>query len=247
MNRKGEPRLLSPKLLLPPLCLCVSVAWFSVSLQSQTFPTPDYFRRVWSRQEIPEAIPGPERLRDYVISGRLRLTLEDAIRLTLLNNTEVKLNQLQYEGIKYSVLRAYSPFDPLLFSTFNSTRATTPTISQLEGAPTLSNLSQTSFLSFTRLFETGTRGTVSFNGSRQSSNSIFTLFNPSLATGLNFNLAQPLLRNRGFFPNRAPIVIAQRDVKRSRADFEASINDSIFRAVDQYWAVVQTRENLKVL
>jgi len=223
------------------------VVCFSVSLQSQTFPTPDYFRRVWSRQEISETIPGPEKLRDYVISGRLRLTLEDAIRLTLLNNTEVKLNQLQYEGIKYSVLRAYQPFDPLLFSTFNATRATTPTTSQLEGAPTLSNLSQTSFLSFTRLFETGTRGTVSFNGSRQSTNSIFSLFNPSLATGLNFSLAQPLLRNRGFFPNRAPIVIAQRDVKRSRADFEASVNDSIFRAVDQYWAVIQTRENLKVL
>jgi len=247
MNRTGESRLLSLKLLLHSLCLCVSVVCFSVSLQSQTFPTPDYFRRVWSRQEISETIPGPEKLRDYVISGRLRLTLEDAIRLTLLNNTEVKLNQLQYEGIKYSVLRAYQPFDPLLFSTFNATRATTPTTSQLEGAPTLSNLSQTSFLSFTRLFETGTRGTVSFNGSRQSTNSIFSLFNPSLATGLNFSLAQPLLRNRGFFPNRAPIVIAQRDVKRSRADFEASVNDSIFRAVDQYWAVIQTRENLKVL
>ncbi|HEX2522440.1 MAG TPA: hypothetical protein VHP35_09955, partial [Terriglobia bacterium] len=136
-----------------PLRLRVSaVAVLLVSLNasdavSQTFPTPDYLRRVWSRQEIPETIPGPERLHDYVISGRLRLALEDAIRLTLINNTEVKLNQLQYEGIKYSVLRAYQPFDPLLFSTFNATRATTPTISQLEGAPTLSNLSHTSFLS----------------------------------------------------------------------------------------------------
>jgi outer membrane protein TolC len=97
------------------------------------------------------------------------------------------------------------------------------------------------------LFETGTRGTVSFSGARASTNSIFTLFNPSLSTGLNFSLAQPLLRNRGFFPNRAPIVIAQRNVKRSLADFEASVNDSLFRAVDQYWTVIQTRENLKVL
>src|SRR4030095_6311501 len=114
---------------------------------SQTFPTPDYFRRVWSRQEIPETIAGPEKLRNYVFSGGLRLTLEDAIRLTLLNNTEVKLNQLQYEGIKYSVLRAYQPFDPFIFSSFNANRATTPTISELEGAPTLSNLSQNTFFS----------------------------------------------------------------------------------------------------
>ena len=235
------------------LRLCVSaVAFLLLSFRptdavSQTFPTPDYFRRVWSAQAIPETVAGPEKLRDYVISGRLRLTLEDAIRLTLLNNTEVKLNQLQYEGIKYSVLRAYQPFDPFLFSSFNATRATTPTISQLEGAPTLSNLNQNSFFSLSRLFETGTRGTVSFNASKQSTNSIFTLFNPSLATNANVQLSQPLLRNRGFFPNRAPIVIAQRNVKRSLADFEASVNDSLFRAVDQYWTVIQTRENLKVL
>jgi len=247
MNRTGESRLLSLKLLLHSLCLCVSVVCFPVSFLSQTFPTPDYFRRVWSRQEVPETIAGPEKIRDYVISGRLRLTLEDAIRLTLLNNTEVKLNQLQYEGIKYSVLRAYQPFDPFLFSSFNATRATSPTISQLEGAPTLSNLNQNSQFSLTRLFETGTRGTFSFNANRQSNNSIFTLFNPSLLTSMNVSLAQPLLRNRGFFPNRAPIVIAQRNVKRSLADFEASVNDSLFRAVDQYWTVIQTRENLKVL
>jgi len=245
MNRTEQSRLLS--LLLHSLCLCVSVVCFSVSFLSQTFPTPDYFRRVWSSQEVPETIAGPEKLRDYVISGRMRLTLEDAIRLTLLNNTEVKLNQLQYEGIKYSVLRAYQPFDPFLFSSFNAQRQTTPTVSQLEGAPTLSNLNQNTQFSLTRLFETGTRGTVSFSANKQSNNSIFTLFNPSLATAMNVALAQPLLRNRGFFPNRAPIVIAQRNVKRSLADFEASVNDSLFRAVDQYWSVIQTRENLKVL
>ena len=78
MNRTGESCLLSLKLLLHSLCLCVSVVCFSVSLFSQTFPTPDSFRRVWSAQAIPETIAGPEKLRDYVISGRLRLTLEDA-------------------------------------------------------------------------------------------------------------------------------------------------------------------------
>jgi outer membrane protein len=246
VQRQLEVSSLPPRLCVfavPFLLLILS----ATNAISQTFPTPDYFRRVWSAQPIPETIAGPEKLRDYVISGRLRLTLEDAIRLTLLNNTEVKLNQLQYEGIKYSVLRAYQPFDPFIFSSFNANRATTPTISELEGAPTLSNLSQNTFFSLSRLFETGTRGQVSFNANRQSNNSIFTLFNPSLATNATVQLTQPLLRNRGFFPNRAPIVIAQRNVKRSLADFEASVNDSLFRAVDQYWTVIQTRENLKVL
>lgn len=238
------PSLRLPVSVVGLLSLCLIQA---TSLCAQTFPTSDYFRRVWGTLEIPEQITGPEKLRDYVISGRLRLTLEDAIRLTLLNNTEVKLNQLQYEGTRYALLRSHQPFDPFVFSSFSATRATSPTISQLEGAETLSNLNQNSTFNFSQLFQTGTRGSVGFTANKQSTNSIFSLFNPSLATNLNFFLTQPLLRNRGFFPNRAPIVIAQRNVKRSLADFEASVNDSLSRAVDEYWAVIQARENLKVL
>ncbi len=240
--------------MIPSLRLCVLAAAFlgfylaqAAQVCAQTFPAPDYFRRIWGTLEVPEQVTGPDKLRDYVLSGRLRLTLEDAIRLTLLNNTEVKLNQLQYEGSRYALLRTHQPFDPFVFSSFNATRQKLPTISQLEGAETLSNLTQNSTFNFSQLFETGTRSTVAFTANRQSNNSIFTLFNPSLATNLNFFLTQPLLRNRGFFPNRAPIVIAQRNVKRSLADFEASVNDSLSRAVDQYWAVIQARENLSVL
>ena len=52
--------------------------------------------------------------------------------------------------------------------------------------------------------------------------------------------------NRGFFAARAPIVIAQRNVKQTRATFEASVSDSILKAINQYWDVVQARESLKV-
>jgi len=54
------------------------------------------------------------------------------------------------------------------------------------------------------------------------------------------------LRDRGFFPNQAPIVIARRNLNQSQANFEAQINDSISRVINQYWAVVGARENLKV-
>ena len=214
--------------------------------RSQTFPTPDYFHSLTHRPQIPSQLPEPEGLRDYLVSGKLRLALTDAIRLTLLNNTEVHLNQLQYEGTRFAIQRSYQPFDPFFNSGFNATRSTLPTFTQLAGAPTLGDLSQQTQFGYAQTFQTGTQFNTNFSANRSSSNSIFLTFNPSFFTDLNFSFTQPLLRNRGFFPNRAPIIIARRNLNQSRADFEAQVNTSIARAVDQYWNTVQARENLNV-
>jgi outer membrane protein TolC len=182
------------------------------------------------------------------VDGKLRLDLNNAIRLTLLNNTEVRVNQLEYESLRFEIQRAYQPFDPILNSDFGASRQTVPTYSQLQsGMPTLSDLTHQFLVGYTQTFQTGTQYNVSFSSLRVSTNSIFNTFNPSIYSSLNFNFTQPLLRNRGLFPNQAPIVIAQRNLKQSRSQFEAQVNLSIARAVEQYWMVVQARESLKVL
>jgi len=230
------------------LCLVMLITQCAgVSLSAQTFPTPGYFRRVVPRPTPPVQVPGPEGLKDFVVAGKLRLSLDDAIRLTLLNNTDVRINQLALETSGFGVTRAYAAFDPLFTSNFSANRSTTATVSQLEGALVVSSLGQQSQSSYSQTFQTGTRTTVGFNGSRSVSNSAFLTVNPSISANMSFSVSQPLLRNRGFFPNRAPIVIAQRSLKQTRATFEAQVQDSIQRAIDQYWGVVQARENLLVL
>jgi outer membrane protein TolC len=191
-------------------------------------------------------LSGPEGLRDCVVDGKLRLALEDAIRLTLLNNTDVHLNQLPVEQARFTIQRAYQPFDPTSISNFNATRSTQPTFTQLSGAPTLSFLNQQATVGYAQTLQTGTNYQINFSAAKLSTNSIFDFFNPSIFSTVNFSLTQPLLRNRGLFPNRAPIVIAQRNLEQSRAGFETSVNDSIAQAVVQYWGVVQTRESLEV-
>ncbi len=51
----------------------------------------------------------------------------------------------------------------------------------------------------------------------------------------------------GLFANRAPIIIAQRGVRQSRANFETQLNDTVQRVINQYWDVVQARKTLEVL
>lgn len=215
--------------------------------QAQTFPMPEYFRGIFVRPAVSAQPPGPESLRDFVSEGKLRLTLADTIRLTLANNTEIQLNRLQYEGSSFAIDRAYQPFDPVFTASFSANRSTTPTTDQLAGAQTLSTLGQTTNLAFTQRFFTGTQYTIGFNGGKSTSNSIFSNFNPSISSRLDFNVSQPLLRNRGLLPQMAPLIVARRNLQQSRHTFLASVQDSVSQAVNRYWDVVEARDNLQVL
>lgn len=217
------------------------------ALHAQTFPLPKYWEQIFTPQRPVTQLPDPEQLESYVNDGKLTLSLQDAIRLTLLNNTEIKINRSQYEQAAMAVLRAYSPFDPLLTANFRPVRSTQPTTSQLQGAQTLSDLQQPFGAGYSQTFYPGTNLQVRFNTNRSTTNSTFATFNPSFSSSTTFQLSQPLLRGRGWTVNRAPIVVARRNVDQSRASFEAQLNDALLSVINQYWALVQAQKSLAVV
>src|SRR6185437_11328230 len=186
-------------------------------------------------------------LDEFIVEGKLRLGLEGAILLTLLNNSDVNVNRAQFDLSQFAVQRARSPFDPLFVAGFAPTRSVSPSDSSLTGASTLSTLTQTSSAGYSQQFLTGTSVSVGLSTTRFTTNSSFATVNPSFSSGLTFSLSQPLLRNFGFFANRAPIIIAQRGVRQSRANFEAQLNDTVQNVINQYWDVVQAHKTLDVL
>ena len=219
----------------------------SVAASAQTFPQPSYFQKFFARHNGSDVRIAPVGgLEPFIVDGKLRLSLADAIQLTLENNTDIKLNELQLDTARWNLRKTYAPFDPVLSSSFAPSRSTSASTSALQGARTLSNLTQSFSSQYSQLFQSGTQYNVSWNANRYATNSSYATLNPSLTSALSVSLTQNLLRNRGFFAARAPIVIAQRNMKQTRANFEASVSDSILRAINQYWDVVQARESLKV-
>jgi outer membrane protein len=192
----------------------------------------------------------PEHLRSYVAGGALRLSLRDAVVLTLENNSEVRVRETQVENSKFTLLGAHAPFDPVVTSTDNIIASISPpyTFLQGTGSTNVNYKSTSKFLQFnySQTFETGTNVLAGFTSSINSSNSSFFLFNPYTASTLNFQLIQPLLRNGWFSANRAPLIIARRNLQVSRASFVAEVNNNILQAVTQYWTVVQARGILDV-
>ena len=224
--------------------LLLSFAWL---LNAQTFPSPQYFQRSFSFPHVQTRLPGAQSLDEYIVNGKLRLALQDAIRLMLLNNTDVRIGQGQLDQSSFGIGRAYSNFDPIVNASFTPQRSTQPTTSSLQGAQTLSQLQQQTNVSYNQQFQSGTDFSLGFSTQRFTTNSSFALFNPSFTSGATFTLGQHLLRGRGYVVNHGPILIAQRNVKQARANFEAQLNDSILGVINQYWNLVEAQKNFAVV
>jgi outer membrane protein len=207
------------------------------------------YRDYATAQVRSDKLGAPEHLRNYVTDGKLRLGLRDAVVLTLENNSLIRIQETQVEFSKFSLLGAHAPFDPLLSSSYNVNSTTSPPFSQLQGtgtAPTVNSTTQFAQFTYTQTFETGTNVQAGLNSNNNYTNNSFNIYNPYINSLLNFQFTQPLLKNGWFFPNRATLVIARRNLDQSKANFAAEVSNNILQAVAQYWAVVQARGSLEV-
>lgn len=191
-------------------------------------------------------LPPPEGFKDHVVNGQLTLSLDDAIRLAFENNTDIRIDEFSIRNAENNLLRQFQPFDPLFSSTFNDQRVKSPSSSQLAGAPVLNTLSQTTQFGYSQNFSLGTSFQTNFSASKFSTNSSFSFLNPSFATTWQFQATQPLLRNFGRFANRAPILIAQRNLRQTHSSFLTQVSNILLQVVTQYWSAVLARENLVV-
>ena len=191
-------------------------------------------------------LSGPQHFQDYLREGKLQLSLHDAILLTLENNSAIRVQESQVESARFNLLHTHQPFDPTLQSIALVQRYSYPGFSQIQGPGTFDQLSHQGLFTYNQTFSTGTNIQVQMNATRYSTNSGFYFVNPYWNTSLNLAFTQPLMKNRWRFENRAPVIIAQRNLQQSHALFEAQVNDALLRLVRQYWDVVRGRGNLEV-
>ncbi len=199
-----------------------------------------------ARQKPAPPLPTPEGFPDHIVSGKLVLSLEDSIRLALVNNTDIRLDNSAAEFAQNNVFRQYQLFDPLLLASFNDQRSQSPTSTVLQGATILNSLSQATTFGYSQTLASGTNFQTNFSFNKFSTNSSFSFLNPAIPTTLQFLVTQPLLKNLGLFANRAPILIAQRNLKQAQSVFQAEVNDILLETIDGYWNVVLAREALVV-
>jgi len=229
------------------IALCGAAA---ASAQIASFPKPSYFRETFARPVTKVELQPPVRLPDYLVQDKegkkLELSLKSYLDLVMANNTDIAVSRLTVDVANNAITRAFAPFDPFATGQFSSTRSRTPSTNALAGANTLVTLTQPTQFTWNQLLPTGTNYGVSFSGLKTSTNSDFSNFNPAVNSVLQVNFTQPLIRNRGRYVNRLPIMIARSRLRVTEYNLRDTVMQLVTNAESAYWDLVQARDNLRV-
>jgi outer membrane protein len=212
------------------------------------FGSRDYFATIFSNSldTPPVTLAGPIKLADYVVGDRFELSLRSYVELVVANNTDIQIQKLLIEPTRNAITRAFSIFDPLLNANFNATRSNTATTDVLQGANTLSQLQQPWNLNYQHLLGSGTLLNFGYRGSKLSTNNAFQNFNPAFQSNVDLRFTQPLLRGRGIYVTKLPILVARSRLKAADYSLEDQLIRLVATAESAYWDVVGARENLRV-
>src|SRR5579859_5877061 len=120
------------------LVITYSIGALTISAQDKNFfPKPSYFRETLRTPSTHVELQPPIRLKDFVASDKLELSLRSYIELVMANNTDVAVTKLNVDNAQNAILRGFSAFDPFATASFNTTRAKQPSTGALDGATTI--------------------------------------------------------------------------------------------------------------
>jgi outer membrane protein TolC len=239
------------------LLLTLSAA--TAMAQIDSFPKPNYFRQAFERPATYIELAPPVRLKDFVVQRKdgkvLELSLRDYLSLVMSNNLDVAVERLNVVTAEDAITRSFAPFDPKGSASWSTSRSKSPIASLLDlgqvgsaGISTvaLDTLRQPANFSWSQLLPQGTLYNVSFSASKLNTNSSSVTFNPSLNTSFSASFSQPLLRNRGTYVNKLPIVIARGNLRQTQFQLRDKILQNVQDAENAYWDVVLAHANLRV-
>jgi outer membrane protein len=192
------------------------------------------------------ASPAPQVNSALFEGTSVAVTLSDVVRLMLANNLNVSVDRLPPQITQFLIDTYFRPFDPTIHISANGQRSTTQSTSQLNGASSLLQLTQSYDVGFGQTLMTGTSYGVDFIMNRSSTNNAFALYNPSWVGQIRYSVTQHLLQNWGRLPNDHLIRVAQNIHKISASQFDQQMMDLVTQAQNAYWDYVFSLEDIKV-
>ena len=178
-------------------------------------------------------------------AATLRLTVDEAVRLALQNNPDLKADRIDPQISDTRIAFATSAFKPSFNTSVQRNNQLQPPAGFLVPTPTR-NDAITSNAGFSqRLPWFGTSYSASWNAVHTNSDSFLNAYNPLVQSGLLVNVSQPLLRN--FFVD-AP----RHDLETSRVNrdiAETRLRESTVRTTaavkTAYWNLIAARANVE--
>jgi outer membrane protein TolC len=173
----------------------------------------------------------------------LRLTADEAVRLALQNNPDLKADRLDPQISDTRIAIATGAFKPTFNTSVQRNNQLQPPAGFLVPTPTRNDAVTSNAGLSQRLPWFGTSYSASWNATHTNSDSFLNAYNPLLQSGLSVNVSQPLLRS--FFVDTPRYELATSRVNRDIA--ETRLSESVVRTTaavkSAYWNLVAARAN----
>lgn len=182
-------------------------------------------------------------------SDALPLSLNEAIRLALENNNDIRASRIDVEMAEHNLTASRGAYDPKLFSESYFERTSLPIASFLggnnDGSLKMNNATNQIGLSGLSPKFGGTYQ-VDMSSTRYSSNNFFNTLNPVVSSKLTFTYTQPLVRGLHADDSRRRIEIAKKNLTLSDVQFRQKATETITNVEQAYWELVNALKNLQV-
>lgn len=190
----------------------------------------------------------PERV-GVESADALPLSLNEAIKLALENNNDIRTSRIDVEKAEYKLTATRGAYDPQLFSETYFERSSTPVGSFLGGnnSGSIKQKDFTGRVGLTGLApKFGGSYTFDLSSTRLSSNNFFNALDPAMSARFSLSYTQPLMRGRKTDDTRRQIEIAKKNLTLTDVQFRQRATDVITRVEHAYWELVHALKNLQV-
>jgi outer membrane protein len=200
---------------------------------------------------LPETKPvGPERT-GVNLNQVESLTLQDAIRLALLNNLTIEQYRQGVQIVQYQLFSARGVYDINSKAAMSLVNSSTPTPlnffnSGVENNTVTSRGLNVNFTATQSIQPTGGQWTVAFNNFRQTTNAVVDLFSPLYVPQFQATLLQPLMRNLSIDANRQAIALDKAQLDLSDSQFRQQVIQIIDQVQDAYWELGFAIQNERI-
>ena len=188
--------------------------------------------------QTPPAAPAP---------APTRLTLDEAVRLALQNNLDIAVDRLEPRLSEQRVAQAKAAYLPSMSGIFGRSHQVQPPSNLLVNAGgTTTDAFNSTLTVGQRLPWAGTSYAVSWNASRQTTNSFFQSFSPNLGSVVQVSFSQPLLRDFAIDAPRQQFIVSKRNKEMSDTRFRETVVRTLADVKRAYWNLVAARASVGV-
>lgn len=169
------------------------------------------------------------------------ITLDDAIAMALMKNTDLALAQSNRRIANYQIVAAEGAYDIRFHVQPAYSHSVSPPQSPFQAGPGVGPITQDvagATTSLSGLTRGGQQFSVSASAQDLRTNSTSSGFDPAYPTALSFNLSQPLLRGREINSARRQLLLAQSSARATSDLALVQASSTVTNVSNAYWDLV---------